>query len=143
MTTGRLAMEFETPEALKDYLKDHPGADPKKHKVVKKKDKPKSDKKPEASPHQMRDKAEDHAKSGRHDLAATLYMESARLLREQGSHDAAKSMDDAARSEAKKWKAKEKKKKSAASSVLAEAQAFQDTLIAQRVVQAFKTASSE
>lgn len=31
----KLAMEFPTEEALKEYLKDHPGADPKKHSVSK------------------------------------------------------------------------------------------------------------
>ena len=30
------AMEFNTPEAMKEYLKDHPNADPKKHSVKKK-----------------------------------------------------------------------------------------------------------
>ena len=32
---ARIGMEFATPEALKEYLKEHPGADPKNHSVKK------------------------------------------------------------------------------------------------------------
>lgn len=39
----RLAREFYTPEALKDYLRDHPQADPKKHWVRKDKEKSKEE----------------------------------------------------------------------------------------------------
>lgn len=34
----RVATEFATPEALKAYLREHPGADPKKHRVTKRED---------------------------------------------------------------------------------------------------------
>lgn len=37
-----LAREFSSPEELREYLKDHPGADPKKHRVVKKDEEGKS-----------------------------------------------------------------------------------------------------
>jgi len=39
----RFAMEHSSPEALKQYLKDHPNADPKKHTVKSKSDSEKSD----------------------------------------------------------------------------------------------------
>ncbi len=58
---GRQAMEFQTPEALKNYLHEHPGADPKNHWVKdKEEDKPKSESggtvpksKPLAKPHEQ------------------------------------------------------------------------------------------
>ena len=45
-TLLRMAMEFPTPEALKEYLKEHPGADEAKHTV--KKDEGKSKEKDES-----------------------------------------------------------------------------------------------
>ena len=34
----RVALQFSSPEALREYLRDHPGADPKKHTVTKRDD---------------------------------------------------------------------------------------------------------
>lgn len=72
----RKATDFSSPEALKKYLHDHPGADPKNHHVVKHDDKP-SSKDSEPKDHRRTDnqkKADPHGieKMSEKDLSAFI-----------------------------------------------------------------------
>lgn len=126
--SNKEAKNFSSPEALQKYLADHPKANKSKHKVDKggpakkapKKDapakeapksKPKGKAAPKHTPHTMRDKAEDYAKSGKHDEASIHYQHAATMFKNQGNHSAAKSMEDASRESAKKHQKSQKKKK--------------------------------
>jgi len=102
---ARFAGTF-TPQEWKTYKKQHPGANPADHTIEKSKKKPSAQKK--QSPHSYRDEADKLAERGDHAKAFESYSAAAELFRRQNSPEAAKSMDDAAKQQAKKWKQQQK-----------------------------------
>jgi hypothetical protein len=104
----RFAMEHSSPDAKKKYLQEHPKADPGKHTV--KDTSAGGTPKVKDSPHSFRDKASDHAKAGRHDKAFEQFSVAAEAFKQRGDHAAAKSMEQAAREQAKLWDKAQKKK---------------------------------